>query len=147
MDWQQLLDRIEQYDVHLFTLAGANITVSSALKLVVLLIALLWIASWMRRWTVERALTQDDLLECFAGDVLHHDEKHPVLLFRREHRDDVRVIHRGEEPWLLQHLGEIEVLLVRNLDCDLLVDPGVFGEEDAAKAAALGDADHDGDSH
>jgi len=61
MDWQQLLDRIEQYDVHLFTLAGASITVSSALKLVVLLIALLWIASWMRRWTVERALTHTHL--------------------------------------------------------------------------------------
>jgi small-conductance mechanosensitive channel len=61
MDWQELLGRIEQYDVHLFTLGGASISVSSAAKLVVLLAALLWVASWMRRWTVERALTRTHL--------------------------------------------------------------------------------------
>ena len=33
-------------------------------------------------------------------------------------------------------LAEIEVLLVRNLDRDVLVDPGVFGEIHAAEAAA-----------
>jgi hypothetical protein len=43
---------------------------------------------------------------------------------------------RGKKARLLQHLREIEVLLVRNLDGDLLVNPGVFGEEDAPKAAA-----------
>jgi hypothetical protein len=43
---------------------------------------------------------------------------------------------RGEKARLLQHLREIEVLLVRNLDGDLLVNPGVFGEENAAEAAA-----------
>ena len=58
-----------------------------------------------------------------------------VLLLRREHRDDVRVTHRGEETRLLQHLAEVEVLLVRDLEGDLLVDPGVFGEVNSAEAA------------
>ena len=56
-------------------------------------------------------------------------------LLGREHRDDVRMTHRGEEARLLQHLAEVEVLLVRNLEGDLLVDPGVFGEIDVPKAA------------
>jgi hypothetical protein len=46
------------------------------------------------------------------------------------------MIHRREKPRFLQHLGKIEVLLVRHLDGDLLVNPGVFGEEDAAETAA-----------
>jgi hypothetical protein len=46
------------------------------------------------------------------------------------------MIHRGEEARLLQHLGKIEILLVRDLERDLLVDPGVLGEEHGAEAAA-----------
>src|SRR4029077_15360082 len=84
----------------------------------------------------ERALAQDDLLQRLARDVLHHDEEDVVLLFRREHGDDVRMTERGKKARLLQHLREIEVLLVRNLDGDLLVNPGVFGEKKAAEAAA-----------
>ena len=76
------------------------------------------------------------LLERLARHVLHHDEEHVVLLLGGEHRDDVRMAHRGEQPRLLQHLAEVEVLLVRDLERDLLVDPGVFGQVDAAEAAA-----------
>ena len=85
---------------------------------------------------VERAFAPDDVLQRLAGHVLHHDEEHVVLLLGGEHGDDVRVAHRGEQPRLLHHLAEVEVLLVRDLDGDLLVDPGVFGEVDAAEAAA-----------
>jgi hypothetical protein len=44
--------------------------------------------------------------------------------------------HRGEEPWLLHQLTEIEILFVRDLEGDLLVDPGVFREVHAAETAA-----------
>ena len=44
--------------------------------------------------------------------------------------------HRGEEARLLQHVAEVEILLVRNLDGDVLLDPGVFGKIHAAEAAA-----------
>lgn len=56
MDWKLLLEHLREYDYHLLTLGGADITVSSAAKLVVLLIALLWTAGWVRGWTVNRAL-------------------------------------------------------------------------------------------
>ena len=59
-----------------------------------------------------------------------------VLLLRRDDRDDVGMVERGEQPRLAQQLAEVEVLPVRNLDRDLLVDPGVFGEVDGAEAAA-----------
>ena len=42
----------------------------------------------------------------------------------------------GEQPRLAQQLAEVEALLVRNLERDLLVDPGVFREVDGAEAAA-----------
>src|SRR5690349_3523456 len=78
----------------------------------------------------------DDLLERLPRHVLHHDEEHTVLLLRREDGDDVWMVHRGEKARLLQHLGKIQVLLVRDLECDLLVDPRIFGKEHAAEAAA-----------
>ena len=56
MDWKLLRNRVEDYDVHLFTLGGADISMSSALKLVVFSLALLWFAGRIRRLTVERAL-------------------------------------------------------------------------------------------
>ena len=43
---------------------------------------------------------------------------------------------RGEQPRLAQQLAEVEVLPVRNLDRDFLVDPGVFRQIDAAEPAA-----------
>jgi small-conductance mechanosensitive channel len=61
MDWQDLLNRLDDYDIHLFTLGGADISVSSAVKLIVLLGVLLWVSSWTRRWTVERALRRTHL--------------------------------------------------------------------------------------
>ena len=85
---------------------------------------------------VERALAEDHLLERLTLHVLHHDEEVVVLLLRREHRHDVRMAHRRQQPRLLQHLAEVEMLLVRNLERDLLVDPGVFGQIDAAETAA-----------
>lgn len=56
MDWQLLLDRIERYDVHLFTLGGADISVSSSFKLVTFTLILMWAAGRARDWTVDRAL-------------------------------------------------------------------------------------------
>ena len=43
---------------------------------------------------------------------------------------------RGEQARLAQQLAEVEVLAVRNLDRDFLVDPRVFREIDAAEPAA-----------
>lgn len=52
-DW---LDQARELDVELFTLGGVAFSMSSLLKLVLFLAALLWFAGKMRRWTVERAL-------------------------------------------------------------------------------------------
>src|SRR5262249_62155153 len=49
---------------------------------------------------------------------------------------DVRVVERGEKARLAEQLAEIEILLVRNLERDLLVDPGVFREVDRPEASA-----------
>src|SRR5204863_5031198 len=85
---------------------------------------------------IERAVARDDRLECFARDELHHDEEKVLLLLGGDDGDDVRMIEAGEEARLPQQLAEIEVLLVRNFECDLLVDPGVFREVDRAETAA-----------
>ena len=45
-------------------------------------------------------------------------------------------LRRGEQARLAQQLAEVDALLVRNLERDLLVDPGVFREVDRAEAAA-----------
>ena len=52
------------------------------------------------------------------------------------HRDDVGMVERGEQARLAQQLAEVEVLPVRDLERDLLVDPGVFREVDGAEPAA-----------
>src|SRR5262245_22861343 len=85
---------------------------------------------------IERALAADDDLEVFAGHELHHDEEDVVLLLRRENGDDVRVTEAGEEARLSQKLAEVHALLMGNLERNLLVDPGVFGEEDRSKSTA-----------
>ena len=46
------------------------------------------------------------------------------------------MVEAGEQPRLAQQLAEVDALLVRHLERDLLVDPGVFGEVDRAEAAA-----------
>src|SRR5262249_55416979 len=67
---------------------------------------------------------------------LHHDEEDVLLLFRREDRDDVRMAEARKQPRLAEELAEVDALLVRNLERDLLVDPGVFGEVNRAEASA-----------
>ena len=46
------------------------------------------------------------------------------------------MIERGEQPRLAEQLAEVHALLVRDLQRDLLVDPGVVGEVDGSEAAA-----------
>ena len=46
------------------------------------------------------------------------------------------MVDAGEQPRLAQQLAEVEALPVRDLDRDLLVDPGVLREVDGAEAAA-----------
>ena len=85
---------------------------------------------------IERAVARDDRFERLARHELHHDEEDVVLLLRRDDRDDVGMIETGEQPRLAQQLAEVDALLVRNLQRDFLVDPGVFREVDRAEAAA-----------
>src|SRR5688572_18226381 len=42
----------------------------------------------------------------------------------------------GKQPRFAQKFVEIQILSMRNFEGDLLVDPGVFGEINGAKAAA-----------
>ncbi|WP_280156231.1 mechanosensitive ion channel domain-containing protein [Piscinibacter sp. XHJ-5] len=58
MDWQLLLERLRQLDVTLFTLGGVPLSASSALKLLLLLALVWWLAGWLRRWMVNHALAQ-----------------------------------------------------------------------------------------
>ena len=46
------------------------------------------------------------------------------------------MIERGEQARLAQQLAEVQILPVRDLDRDALVDPGVFREVHGAEAAA-----------
>ena len=85
---------------------------------------------------IERALALDDRLERLARHVLHHDEEHVVLPLGGQDGDDVRMVEGGEEARLAQQLAEVQVLAVRNLDRDFLVDPGVFGQVDGAEPSA-----------
>src|SRR6266540_2075168 len=85
---------------------------------------------------IERALAIDDVLERFSRDVLHDDEEDVVLLLGGEHRHDVGMIEAREQARLANELAEVEILPVRNLQGDFLVDPRVFGEINRAEAAA-----------
>ena len=85
---------------------------------------------------IERALRPDDVLERLALHVLHHDEEDVLLFLRGDDRDDVGMADAGQQPRLAQQLAEIEALPVRNLDRDLLVDPGVLREVNSAESAA-----------
>ena len=46
------------------------------------------------------------------------------------------MVQRGEQARLAQQIAEVDVLPMRNLDGDFLVDPGVFGEVNRAESAA-----------
>ena len=85
---------------------------------------------------VERSLACGGGLERLAWHELHHDEEHVVDPFGRQHGHDVGMIQAGEQSRFLDHLAEVEVLLVGDLDGHLLVDPGVFGKVDATESAA-----------
>ena len=45
---------------------------------------------------LESAAALDERLECFARDVLHHDEEDVVLLLGGRDGDNVRVVQRGQ---------------------------------------------------
>src|SRR5262249_43783394 len=85
---------------------------------------------------VECPVPEQNRIERFARDELHHDEEHVVLLLGRENRDDVRMIQCGKKARLSQQLAEVDTLLVWNLERDFLVDPRVFCEIDGAEATA-----------
>src|SRR6185503_3787378 len=85
---------------------------------------------------VERAFPRDQRLERFARHELHHDEEDVLLLLRREDGDDVGVIQGGQQPRLAQQLAEVDALLMRDLERDFLVDPGVFREVNSPEASA-----------
>jgi len=57
MDWVLFRDRLQAYDVELFTLGGVQLSLSAVVKLTVLLALLWWAAERVRRLVVGRALT------------------------------------------------------------------------------------------
>ena len=85
---------------------------------------------------LEPTAGRDDRLEGFARDVLHHDEENVVLLLRRRDRDDVRMVECGQQARFPQQFAEVQILAVRDLERDLLVDPGIFGQIDVADSSA-----------
>src|SRR3978361_48780 len=46
------------------------------------------------------------------------------------------MIETGEEARLAQQIDRVGALFMRNLECDFLVDPGIFSEEHRAESAA-----------
>src|SRR2546423_2509378 len=56
MDWELFRDRLKDYDVELFTLGGVQLSVSTVLKLALLLALLWWVAERVRRLIVGHAL-------------------------------------------------------------------------------------------
>ena len=78
----------------------------------------------------------DDVLERLSLHVLHHDEEDVLLLLRGRDGDDVGMADAGEQARLPQQLAEVEPLPVRDLDRDLLVDPGVLREVNGTESAA-----------
>ena len=89
-----------------------------------------------RERQVEGSVARDDRFERLARHELHHDEEDVLLLLRRENCHDVRMIQGCEKTWFAQQFAEVDTLLVRNLERDLLVDPGIFGEVHGAEASA-----------
>ncbi len=61
MDWQLLTQRLRALDLHLFTLGGVPVTVSSLATVLTLLVVLWWFAGWLRSWLVDRALSHTEL--------------------------------------------------------------------------------------
>ncbi len=83
---------------------------------------------------VEALLPIEDGLEGLALHVLHDDEEDAVHALGGENADDVLMVEGGQEARLLEHLFFCAALTMRHLDGDLLVDPGVLGEEHRPEA-------------
>ena len=66
-------------------------------------------------------MTMKKTLSCFSAVVID---------------DDVGMADAGEQARLAQQLAEVQVLAVRDLDRDPLVDPGVLREVHGTEAAA-----------
>ena len=81
-----------------------------------------------RTGEIEASFPRDDRLERLARHVLHHHEKHVVVLLGRQDRNDVGMIERRKQTRFVQEFTEVDTLPMRHLDRDLLVDPGVAGE-------------------
>ena len=84
---------------------------------------------------VEALLAVEHRLQALALDVLHDDEEDAVHALGGDDADDVGVVEGGQQARLLQQVVEVAALAVGDLDRDLLVDPGVLGQEDGAEAA------------
>ncbi len=85
---------------------------------------------------LQTAAAGDDGLQRLTRHVLHDDEEDIILLLGGRDRDDVRVIKAGKQAGFAQQLAEVQVLPVGDLERDLLVEPGVFGEIDRTEATA-----------
>jgi hypothetical protein len=84
---------------------------------------------------VEALLAVEHRLQALALDVLHDDEEHAVHALGGDDAHDVGMVEGGQKARLLQELVEVPALPMRDLDGDLLVDPGIFGQEDGAESA------------
>ena len=74
-----------------------------------------------------------------ALDERHRVERQAVRVARREHRNDVRLLQRGDRPDLALEALDADALRElgrQHLDDDLPLEPRLFGDEDAAHAAA-----------
>jgi small-conductance mechanosensitive channel len=58
MDWSDWLDRMKAWDFELFTFGGVTLTLSAAVKIVVLIALLWWFAGHMRRLVIDHALNR-----------------------------------------------------------------------------------------
>ena len=93
-------------------------------------------STWRRRARARRAL-----LEAAAREVLHHDQRAPVVLVDVEDRDDVGVAREasGRERLALEALPQpvvLRIALGQHLDRDVTTELLVGGAEDLAHAAA-----------
>ena len=76
---------------------------------------------------IERLAVNNDVLECVALDVLHHNEKEVALFFRGCDTDNIGMIYTGEQSGFSKQLCELDALLVRDFNGNFLVNPSVFG--------------------
>src|SRR3954463_11782489 len=85
---------------------------------------------------IECPLRRDDVLESLPLHVLHDNEEDALLFLRGNDCDDIGVADARQQARFAEEFTEIESLPMRNLDRDLLVDPGVVGEVNSAESAA-----------